>query len=170
MSRAILFYRLIVRPLFREPLRTALTVLAVALGVAVVLAIDLAGNAAAGSFRSSIETLMGDSDLEVTATGGLPDPVVGTLATLPYAIRVRPRIQDFVTVLATGQAVPLIAIDLIGEAADQQIIPVASGDEVLKNPGDLEGVWLGSSLNAKAGSTIRLRINDQVLAYLVRAV
>ena len=170
MVRLSLFYRLILRPLFREPLRTALTVLAVTLGVAVVLAIDLAGNAAAGSFRSSIETLMGDSDLEVTSTGGLSDPLVGTLATLPYAIRVRPRIQDFVTVVATGQSVPLIGIDLIGEAADQQIIPVASGDEVLKNPGDLEGVWLGSSLNAKAGSTIRLRINDQVRAYVVRGV
>jgi putative ABC transport system permease protein len=170
MSRLTLFYRLILRPLFREPLRTALTVLAVALGVAVVLAIDLAGNAAAGSFRSSIETLMGDSDLEVTATGGLPDAVVGTLATLPYAIRVRPRIQDFVTVVATGQTVPLIAIDLIGESADQQIITVASGEEALKYPGNLDGVWLGSSLNAKAASTIRLLMNDHVRDYTVRGV
>src|SRR5271170_7370966 len=150
MPHLTLFHRLILRPLLREPLRTALTVLAVALGVAVVLAIDLAGNAAAGSFRSSIETLMGNSDLEVTATGGLPDAVVGALATLPYAIRVRPRIQGFVSVIATGQTIPLIGIDLIGESADQQIITVASGDEGLKNPGNLEGVWLGSSLNAKA--------------------
>ena len=40
MSRLKLFYRLVVRPLFREPVRLALTVLAVAFGVAVVLAID----------------------------------------------------------------------------------------------------------------------------------
>src|SRR5580658_1259787 len=170
MGSVLLFYRLIVRPLGREPLRTFLTVLAVALGVAVVLAIDLAGNAAAGSFRSSIETLMGDSDLEVTATGGLPDAVIGTLATLPYAIRVRPRIQDFVTVVATGQTVPLIAIDLIGESADQQIITVTSGEEALKYPGNLDGVWLGSSLNAKAGSTIRVLMNDHVRDYTVRGV
>jgi putative ABC transport system permease protein len=170
MSRLILFYRLIVRPLFREPLRTALTVLAVALGVAVVLAIDLAGNAAAGSFRSSVETLMGDSDLEVTSTGGVPDSVVGTLATLPYAIRVRPRIQDFVTVVATGQTMPLIGIDLIGESADQQIVQVSNGDEALKNPGDLEGVWLGASLNVSAGSTIRLLMNDHTRDYRVRGV
>jgi putative ABC transport system permease protein len=170
MSRLILFYRLIVRPLFREPLRTALTVLAVALGVAVVLAIDLAGNAAAGSFRSSVETLMGDSDLEVTSTGGVPDSVVGTLATVPYAIRVRPRIQDFVTVVATGQTMPLIGIDLIGESADQQIVQVSNGDEALKNPGDLEGVWLGASLNVSAGSTIRLLMNDHTRDYRVRGV
>jgi len=57
-----------VRPLLREPGRTSLTILAIALGVAVVLAIDLAGGAAAGSFRSSMETLAGDNDLEVRAS------------------------------------------------------------------------------------------------------
>ena len=62
-----------VRPLFAEPVRTALTVLAIALGVAVVLAIDLAGTAAAGSFRSSMETLAGDNDLEIIASGGVPE-------------------------------------------------------------------------------------------------
>src|SRR5580698_9439602 len=170
MSCLVLFYRLIVRPLFREPLRTGLTVLAVALGVAVVLAIDLAGNAAAGSFRSSVETLMGDSDLEVTSTGGVPDAVVGTLATLPYSIRVRPRIQDFVTVVASGQTVPLIGIDLIGEASDQQVVNVSNGDEALKNPGDLEGVWVGSSLRAKPGTNIALLINDHTRDYRVRGV
>jgi putative ABC transport system permease protein len=113
---------------------------------------------------------MGDSDLEVTATGGLPDAVVGTLATLPYAIRVRPRIQDFVTVVASGQTIPLIGIDLIGESAERQIITVASGEDTLKNPGNLGGVWLGSSLNAKVGSTIRLLMNDHVRDYAVRGV
>src|SRR6266853_373193 len=63
MPVLLLFYRLMVRPLFREPVRTSLTILAIALGVAVVLAIDLAGGAATGSFRSSMETLAGDRDL-----------------------------------------------------------------------------------------------------------
>src|SRR5258708_1865914 len=64
-----LFYRLILRPLRHDPLRTSLTVIAIALGVAAVLAIKLAGDAAAGSFRSSMETLTGGSALEVTGTG-----------------------------------------------------------------------------------------------------
>jgi len=72
MSQLFLFYRLILRPLFREPVRSSLTVLAIALGVAVVLAIDLAGTAAAGSFRSSIETLAGENDLEIVTAGGVP--------------------------------------------------------------------------------------------------
>jgi putative ABC transport system permease protein len=170
MSRLVLFYRLMVRPLFGEPLRTGLTVLAVALGVAVVLAIDLAGNAAAGSFRSSVETLMGDSDLEVTSTGGLPDGIVGTLATLPYPIRVRPRLQDFVTVEPSGQTVPLIGLDLIGETAEQIVASVSSGDKELKNLNDLEGVWAGSSLNVKTGARIRLLMNDHTREYPVRGV
>ncbi len=65
MPLLVLFYRLMVRPLFREPVRSFLTILAIALGVAVVLAIDLAGGAATGSFRSSMETLAGDNDLEI---------------------------------------------------------------------------------------------------------
>ena len=61
---------LILRPLRRDPLRTALTVLSVALGVAVVVAIDLAGDAATGSFRSSLVTLVGATDLQIVANGG----------------------------------------------------------------------------------------------------
>src|ERR1700731_840899 len=119
MPRLLLFYRLMVRPLFREPLGAGLIVLAVALGVAVVLAIDLAGGAAAGSFRSSLETLAGDNDLEVTASCGVPENVVGTLATLPYLIRVSPRIEDYAVIAETKKSLPLIGLDLVAEASAQ---------------------------------------------------
>lgn len=79
-----LFYRLIVRPMKRERMRTALTVLAVALGVAAVLAIELAGQAAVGSFRSSLETLTESANLEVTASGGIPAEVFARLATATH--------------------------------------------------------------------------------------
>ena len=84
-----------------------------------VLAIDLAGNAAAGSFRSSMETLAGDDDLEVTAAGGVPEQLVGQLATLPYALHVTPRLGH-ATVSSTGATVPLIGIDVIAEANRHQ--------------------------------------------------
>src|ERR1700676_4228119 len=95
MAALVLFFRLIVRPALRERTRSLLVVAAVALGVAVVLAIDLAGNAAAGSFRSSMETLAGDNDLEVTAAGGGAGGVFGTPGGLPPPIRVSPRIESF---------------------------------------------------------------------------
>lgn len=90
MPTLALLYRLIIRPLRREPGRTLLTVIAVALGVAVVLAIELAGGAAAGSFQSSVETLVGNADFEITAAGGVPPQAAAILATLPYALKVRP--------------------------------------------------------------------------------
>src|SRR5258708_14623759 len=113
----ILFYRLMVRPLLREPVRTSLTILAIALGVAVVLAIDLAGGAATGSFRSSMEPLAGDNDLEVLASGGVPESLVGTLATLPYSIRVSPRTEDYTVIAETKRPLPLVGLDLVAEGS-----------------------------------------------------
>src|SRR5258708_7784925 len=113
----ILFYRLMVRPLLREPVRTSLTILAIALGVAVDLAIDLAGGAATGSFRSSMETLAGDNDLEVLASGGVPESLVGTLATLPYSIRVSPRMEDYAVIAETKRSLPLVGLDLVAEGS-----------------------------------------------------
>src|SRR4051794_38901483 len=120
MTSLALFWRLIIRPALREPARSLLVIAAVGVGAAVVLAIDLAGNAAAGSFRSSMETLAGDNDLEVTAAGGVPEALVGRLATLPYPLRISPRIEDHATVVATGEALPLIGVDLIGLANERE--------------------------------------------------
>ena len=92
-------------------MRAALTALAIALGVAVVLAIELAGQAAAGSFHSSVETLAGDADLEVSAPGGIPASAAGELLRLPYTLDVRPRIEDFAELPHTGRVVPFIGVD-----------------------------------------------------------
>jgi putative ABC transport system permease protein len=174
MPRLLLFYRLMVRPLLAEPVRTTLTVLAIALGVAVVLAIDLAGTAAAGSFRSSLETLAGDNDLEITATGGVPENVVGTLATLPYPVRLSPRIEDYAVVTDTKQSVPLLGLDLVAEGGNQSgshlDIDLVTPEEALKYLGDYDSVWVGQSLKRKPGDHISLLINDVVHEYVVRGV
>ncbi len=173
MMRLLLFYRLMVRPLFREPVRTTLTIFAVALGVAVVIAIELAGDAAAGSFRSSVETLAGDSEIEVTATGGVPDDLVGKLATLPYAMRVRPRIEDYAVLPESGESVPLVGVDLIAEANDRdgsehKLPDVADDSE--RGADVSNSVWVGHRIAATAGGKIRLLINDHTRDYAVRGV
>ena len=167
------------RPLFREPVRTALTILAIALGVAVVLAIDLAGGAATGSFRSSMETLAGENDFEVTASGGVPETVVGTLATLPYAIRVSPRIEDYAVIVDTKQSLPLIGLDFVAEgstyAQSESKIFAASqarsaSEHAFEHLQDADAIWMGSSLGYKTGDRLALLINDQVRNYTVQAV
>jgi putative ABC transport system permease protein len=173
MPRLLLFYRLMVRPLFREPVRTSLTILAIALGVAVVLAIDLAGGAATGSFRSSLETLAGDNDLEITAAGGIPETVVGTLATLPYPIQVSPRIEDYAVIADTKKSLPLIGLDLVAEASahtHSEFLLKSSSDNVFEHLGDTDSIWVGSSTGYKAGDRVGLLMNDQVRDYTVRGV
>jgi putative ABC transport system permease protein len=179
MPRLVLFYRLIVRPFLGEPARTLLMVLSVALGVAVVLAIDLAGDAAAGSFHSSMETLTGDSNLEITAAGGVPDSVAGLLATLPYAMRVSPRVEGYAVVEGNLKTVPVIGVDLIGErdsfdagqtAKNLKTSPQDQGAQTLSQIADHDAVWVSSGLGKKPGDSLRLQINDEVHEFIVRGI
>ena len=179
MPLFVLFYRLMVRPLFREPVRILLTILAIALGVAVVLAIDLAGGAATGSFRSSMETLAGDNNLEVTTSGGVPENVAGTLATLPYSIRVSPRIEDYAVIADTRKSLPLIGLDLVAEGSFYAQSESQKTDEsqtqsaleqMFEHLGDSDSIWVGASDSYKTGDRVELLINDRVRSYTVRGI
>jgi putative ABC transport system permease protein len=183
MGRLLLFYRLMLRPLMQEPVRALLTVLAVTLGVAVVLAIDIAGAAATGSFRASMDTLAGDNDLEIVASGSVPEGVVGTIATLPYSIRISPRMEDSAVLADTKQTIPLIGLDLVAEsnsAGSRAIFgrasesgsanPSASPQENLRSMQDSDSVWVGASLGRKPGDRLRLLLNDRVREFTVRGV
>ncbi|MGB9464846.1 MAG: FtsX-like permease family protein [Candidatus Acidiferrum sp.] len=181
MRRLFLFYRLMLRPLLHEPVRAILTVLAVTLGVAVVLAIDLAGTAATGSFRASMETLAGDNDLEIVASGGVPETVVGTIATLPYSIRISPRLEDSAVIADTQQTIPLIGLDLVAEISSERSgaifgsessptetsSPSENAMRFLQSP---DSIWVGASLRKKPGDHLRLLINDRVREFTVRGV
>jgi putative ABC transport system permease protein len=158
----LLFSRLILRPLWGEPVRTLLTILAVALGVAVVIAIDLAGQAAAGSFHSSVETLTGKNDLLITGTGGVPDAVLGRLVQLPYDFDFSPRIEDFATLDGKGEAIPFIGLDVISHARNTDVTETA---RVGENP-----VFVGSDLHIAKGRQIRLLINDAFQTFTVEGI
>src|SRR5271169_5974602 len=179
MARLRLFYQLMVRPLLREPVRMGLTILAVAIGVAAVLAIELAGNAAAGSFHSSMETLAGDYTLEIVAVGGVSDSVVAMLATQPFPLRFSPRIEDFANVVDSKETLPLLGIDMIAEGsrymtADQRqsdgSLTAEPAEVALKHLGEPTSVWVGSSLKKKPGEQVRLLINDHIQLCTVRGV
>jgi putative ABC transport system permease protein len=175
MGRLALLYRLILRPLFLQPGRALLILFAVALGDAAVVAIDLAGDAAAGSFHSSMETLAGKDDFEVTAAGGLPEAIVARVARLPYPLRVSPRIEDHATVIASGETVPqtlpLIGIDVVAEANNAgTIVGNATASEGLEHINDPDAVWVTRGLRKAAGDRIRLLINDHAREYVVRGL
>ncbi len=127
-----LLRNLILRPLRRDLLRTMLTVLAVALGVGVVVAIDLAGDAATGSFRSSMETLAGRTDLEISANGGIDQAWMGRLASMPYDARFSPVIEAQAAIPGIG-SVPLYGVDLLGAggvAASKALVARIHGSQI----------------------------------------
>ena len=165
MNRLLLLYRLICRPLIREPFRTALTAACVALGVAVVVAIDLAGAASVGSFKSSLESLQDTADYEISQVGGIPDTVFGDLVRLPGPQRLSARIEGYAVVESTGERLPLFGVDLVG---DQRVL----GSIDLSMPSvsafdDERVVWIPASLGQRAGERIDLAINDQVESFTV---
>jgi putative ABC transport system permease protein len=183
LGRVALLYRLILRPLFREPGRALVILFAVALGDAAVVAIDLAGDAAAGSFHSSMETLAGKDDFEVTAAGGLPEAIVARMARLPYALRVSPRIEDHATVVAANetaaetipqsipQTIPLIGVDVVAEANNAgTIIGDATAGQGIEHINDPDAVWVTRGLAKAVGDHIRLLINDHARNYVVRGL
>jgi putative ABC transport system permease protein len=169
MSVLNLFWRLMVKPLVHEPVRTTLTIAAVALGVAVVLAMDLAGDAATGSFHSSLETLSGQQDFEITNAGGVAEEIVGKLVGLPYDWQITPRMEGYALVAESKQALPLLGLDLVAEASrTSRPETLDSSQFSIEDFTKPDSVWVGQSLNRSSGDTLRLVINDRVFAFTVR--
>lgn len=182
-ARPKLFWRMMIKPLAGEPVRTALTVLAVALGVAVVLAMELAGNAATGSFHSSLETLSGEQNFEVTATGGVSEDLAGKLAALPDDWRVTPRMEGFAVIADSKKTLPLIGLDLIAES--NWLTLNKSGESTADAPGNMfalngqaslenlttrDSIWVGQSLGKHPGDRLQLLINDRSGVYNIRGI
>lgn len=146
---------LVLRPLRRDPLRTALTVLSVALGVAVVVAIDLAGDAATGSFQSSLVTLVGSTDLEISANGGIDEQWIGRLATLPLNARFAPMIETQAQIEGVG-SVTLYGVDMPAQANKPAALVISRG--------------LAERVHVRAGNRLRLLLNDTAGDYAIAGV
>ena len=167
MKAGLLFYRLMVRPMGREPVRTVLTTVAVALGVAVVVAIHLAGEAATGSFRSSLESLTGEADYEISAVGGVDEKLLAALAALPHPFQFSPRVEGFAWVEPGHVSVPLFGFDLIGDVSLEGSFDREAFDvDFLKG----DSIWVGSRLATEAGERVRLTTGDTTSDYVVRGL
>jgi putative ABC transport system permease protein len=136
---------LVLRPLRRDPLRTALTVLSVALGVAVVVAIDLAGDAATGSFQSSLVTLVGATDLQIVANGGVDEQWMARLAVLPLNARFAPVIETQAQVQGAG-SVALYGVDMPAHINEPGALVISRA--------------LARLLRLKIGDHLKLLLND----------
>ena len=149
---------MILRPLRRDLPRTLLTVLSVALGVGVVVAIDLAGDAATGSFRSSMETLAGKTDLEITANGGVDERFAGTLAALPVDARFAPVIETQASIAGAG-SVELYGLDLLNLAGAPHGVPRVAISEALARSLPAHPTKGGSLTLDLAGHEVRCEVS-----------
>jgi putative ABC transport system permease protein len=156
---------LILRPLLRDPLRTALTILAVALGVGVVVAIDLAGDAATSSFQSSLETLAGKTDLEISANGGIDEQWIGRLAALPINARFAPVIEAQAGIGGVG-SIPFYGVDFIAAAG---FIATAGrggkGGEGRGREGIVVSKPLAGRLKLSAGDALTIQLGGRAQSF-----
>ncbi len=144
---------MIVRPLRRDLLRSCLTVTAVALGVAVVIGIELAGDAAAGSFQSSLTTIVGKTDLQISANGGVDEKQMGGLVRLPLNARFSPVMEREVRVDGRGSAT-LYGVDALG-----------LGDFEVAVAGSLARRW-----RVKKGDVVRVNFGHGLVALKIGRV
>jgi putative ABC transport system permease protein len=144
-----LFRQLILRPLQRDLTRSLLTLISVALGVAVVIAIELSGDAATGSFESSLTTLVGKVDYEITANGGVDETAMAALSALPLNARFSPAIEQPVMIAGAG-ATTLYGLDVI-----------AAG---LRDGGEFSGADLETSavISAELATRLKLKKGDHL--------
>jgi len=67
---------LVLRPLLREKMRTALTILGIAVGVAVIVAIELSNQSAMRAFSESVDAVAGRANYTIVSEGGTLDESV----------------------------------------------------------------------------------------------
>lgn len=167
-TSARLLYRLIGRPMFREPVRTIVTILCVSIGVAVVVAIDMAGEASAGSFRSSMETLQGSASYEISQVGGIPEGVFGELSRLREPLRFSARVEGYGTLPSTGERLPLFGVDIIGDEALRGGVERRLPD--LGRLTQSRTVWVSAAVAADVGDRVQLGVNERIHEVTVQGI
>jgi len=108
---------LVIRPLFREKIRTLLTITGIAVGVAVVVAIQLANQSALRAFRESVDAIAGRANYQLIGdTGPIDEQLLLRLQPLwNDGVRFAPVIDIEGVVEPSQMPVRLLAVDLLSD-------------------------------------------------------
>ncbi|HEX8153060.1 MAG TPA: FtsX-like permease family protein, partial [Thermoanaerobaculia bacterium] len=108
---------LVLRPLLREKIRTALTILGIAVGVAVIVAIQLANSSALRAFRESVDAIAGRANYQVISEGPpLDEQLLLRLQPLwNDGVRFAPVIDVEGMIEPSQQPIRLLAVDLLSD-------------------------------------------------------
>jgi len=103
---------LVLAPLKEQPLRAAVTMLALALGVALCSAVYLVNAGALEEFGQAARKLVGDADLVVRgARAGFPEALYGEIATLPGIDLADPMLELDAAVAGVPSTLHIIGLD-----------------------------------------------------------
>ncbi len=107
---------LVLRPIVREVLRTALTILGIAVGVAVVVAIALSNQSALRAFQESVDAVAGRANYQVLSDVPLNEDVL--LALQPFwarGVRFAPVVDLEGNIEPSGEPIRLLGVDLLSD-------------------------------------------------------
>lgn len=169
------------RPLWREKLRTALTVLGIAVGVAVVVAIELANQSALRAFRESVDAVAGRANYQITADGGsLDEQLLLRLQPLwPDGLRFAPVIDVEGVVVPSQQPLRVLAVDLLSDLhfRDYRYTQIetsspqaASALELFRNDSVVVPAVFAAEQHLKLGSTLTIDIGGHPRRMTVRGI
>ncbi len=112
-----LFSALILRPLIRDPFRTAITVLGVAIGVAVFLSIRLANTQTMLSFKESVDLVLGQADAVIHAEGlAFDEKYFKNLLRLRQSVKAYPVVEGYGVESTSGEVVEILGTDLLQDS------------------------------------------------------
>jgi putative ABC transport system permease protein len=112
-----LFTALILRPLIRDPFRTAITIFGVAVGVAVFLSIQLANQQTMMSFTESVDLVLGRADAVIRVEGiDFDETHLEKLHALRKEIKAYPVIEGYGVESTSGEVVEIIGTDLLQDS------------------------------------------------------
>jgi putative ABC transport system permease protein len=112
----VILRALVLRPILRERLRTALTILGIAVGVAVVVAIALSNQSALRAFRESVDAVAGRANYMIVSDTALDENLLLALQPLwARGVRFAPVIDVDGIAEAWQTPVRLLAVDLFSD-------------------------------------------------------
>ena len=155
MSYFTIFSRLIIRPLRKEPIRTIVDAARGRAGRRG-RACDRAGRRRRRRFISILCRNTYRARRFRSYSGWRHSPAVLTrLAVLPYPLKLRPRIEDYAIVFASGKTVPFIGVDVLADASvPEETSRRPKQEDVKLSPRD--SVWAGQTLGWRVGDHVRL--------------
>jgi putative ABC transport system permease protein len=149
----MLLRALFLRPVRRRPLRFLVTILGVAAGVAAVVATLASSRAAVAALEGGVVELAGRARLEVRASGGIAESVLGELRPIAGDALLVPVVDEVALSPATRAPVRILGIDALVDGGARELAPglvpgsSTSGSrerflEFVRG----EGAWIGSAV------------------------